>query len=165
MAFSTALSTAHELARTAHRWMVRSAPVAGLAAVGLVAAACTGVPKGAGSYMFTVVDAANGKPVEGVGISATVVGGASRGTPVRTGTTDEDGVAVLGFGNWGSVEVTLAEGEKTERWVVMQDRVAVNGGKASLEPLRMIVGSGAQGGVSSYRVSVTRVERGPKVDN
>jgi hypothetical protein len=165
MAFSTMGVTAFSTALSTVLSATRVAPLAVLATAGLVAAACTGVPKGAGSYMFTVVDASNGKPVEGVSISATVVGGASRGAPVRSGTTDEDGVAVLGFGNWGSVEVTLAEGEKTERWVVMQDRVAVNGGKNSLEPLRMIVGSGAQGGVSSYRVSVTRVERGPKVDN
>lgn len=134
-------------------------------AAGMLLTACAGVPKGAGSYMFTVLDAASGKPVEGVEISATAVGGASRGTPVRRGTTDEDGVAVLGFDNWGSVDLTIERGEKAERWIAMQDRIAVNGGKSALDPLRMIVGSGAQGGVSSYRVSVTRVERGPKVDN
>lgn len=126
---------------------------------------CATVPTGAGSYMFTVVDAGNGKPVEGVAISATAVGGSARGAPVRTGTTDDDGIAVLGFGSWGSVEVQLAEGDARERWIVMQDRVAVNGGRASREPMRLIVGSGAQGGNSRYRVTVTRVERGPKVDN
>ena len=138
-------------------------------ATATILSACGGVPKGAGSYMFTVLDATSGKPVEGVGISATVVGGASRGAPVRSATTDEDGTAVIGFDNWGAVELTLQQagdaGGKTERWVAMQDRIAVNGGKSSRDPLRMIVGSGAQGGVSSYRVSVTRVERGPKLDN
>jgi hypothetical protein len=66
---------------------------------------------------------------------------------------------------WGAVDLMLNASGSEERWLVTQDRVSVNGGKSSKSPLRMIVGSGTDGGVSRYAVSITRVERGPKLDN
>ena len=49
--------------------------------------------------------------------------------------------------------------------MVTQDRVAVNGGKSSSNPLRLIVGAGRGGGNALYTLSITRVEKGGKVDN
>jgi hypothetical protein len=134
---------------------------------------CQSAPRGAGVYLVTIVDATSGKPVEGVALQASGAGLQSRGGKPSTATTDEDGQATLAFGRWGSVDLLLeagdaaggARGASEERWLVMQDRVAVNGGKTTKEPLRMIVGSGVDGGVSRYKVSITRVERGPKIDN
>jgi hypothetical protein len=128
-------------------------------------AACSSVPNGAGAYMFTVRDAATGRPVEGVELVASATGARARGTRPAQGVTDEDGVAVLAFGRWGAVDLVIREGEAAERWLVTQDHVAVNGGVASRPPMRMLVGSGGDGGVTAYAVEVTRVERGGKVDN
>jgi hypothetical protein len=133
---------------------------------------CQSVPRGAGVYLVTVSDAKSGKPVEGIALRASGAGLHARGGKPSTATTDEDGEATLAFGPWGSVDLLLeadaadgASGASEERWLVMQDRVAVNGGKTTKEPLRMIVGSGVDGGVSRYKVSITRIERGPKIDN
>jgi hypothetical protein len=126
-------------------------------------AGCRSVPTGAGVYKFTISDAATGDPIEGVELVARRVG-----QPGSTGvkaTTDEDGIAVLRFGAWGAVGLELHEGAAVEKWLVTQDRVAVNGGKASRDPARMIVGSDGDGGITAYIVDVTRVERGGKVDN
>ena len=148
----------------------RSLPsIAPILAAMLAAAGCstfpTKAPTGAGVYHLTVADAATGKPVEGVEVSAAGTGARMRGTAPAKATTDEDGGATLAFGNWGSVDVVLAADGTEERWLVMQDRVAVNGGASSREPLRMIVGSGRDGGTSRYALRITRVERGPKIDN
>jgi len=139
--------------------------VSSLAIAGFALGACSSVPKGAGVYLVTIVDARTGNPVEGVALEAAGAGTKARGVKPATATTDEDGEATLAFGNWGSVDLVLEAGEAKERWHVVQDRIAVNGGKSSQEPLRMIVGAGPQGGSSIYRVSITRVERGPKLDN
>jgi hypothetical protein len=80
-------------------------------------------------------------------------------------TTDEDGNATLLFGNWGSVDLQLYAGSATERWMVSQERIAVNGGRSSVNPLRLIVGAGRNGGNAMYNLSITRVEKGGKVDN
>ena len=69
------------------------------------------------------------------------------------------------FGNWGSVDLQLYAGSATERWIVAQDRVAVNGGKSSTNPLRLIVGAGRNGGNALYSLAITRVEKGSKIDN
>jgi hypothetical protein len=126
---------------------------------------CQTVPTGAGVYLVTIVDAKSGKPVEGVELQASGAGIRARGGKPAQGTTDEDGEATLAFGNWGAVDLMLNASGSEERWLVTQDRVSVNGGKSSKSPLRMIVGSGTDGGVSRYAVSITRVERGPKLDN
>jgi hypothetical protein len=126
---------------------------------------CSSVPKGSGVYLVTVLDARTGNPVDGVSLEAAGAGTKSRGVKPATATTDEDGEATLYFGNWGSVDLLLEAGETTERWHVVQDRIAVNGGKSTEEPLRMIVGAGPQGGTSIYRLSITRVARGPRIDN
>ncbi len=126
---------------------------------------CQTVPTGAGVYLVTIVDAKSGKPVEGVELQASGAGVRARGGKPAQGTTDEDGEATLAFGNWGAVDLMLNASGSEERWLVTQDRVSVNGGKSSKSPLRMIVGSGTDGGVSRYAVSITRVERGPKLDN
>ena len=126
---------------------------------------CQTVPTGAGVYLVTIVDAKSGKPVEGVELQASGAGIRARGGKPAQGTTDEDGEATLAFGNWGAVDLMLNASGSEERWLVTQDRVSVNGGKSSQSPLRMIVGSGTDGGVSRYAVSITRVERGPKLDN
>ena len=127
--------------------------------------ACSSVPTGAGAYMFTVRDAATGRPVEGVELVATAAGARARGTVPAIGMTDEDGVAVLAFGSWGAVDLVIREGDARERWLVTQDHVAVNGGKASRPPVRMMVGSGGDGGVTAFAVDVTRIERGGRIDN
>jgi hypothetical protein len=114
--------------------------------------------------MLTVRDAANGRPVEGVSVTAVGAGARNRGAESKASTTDEDGIVVLAFGNWGAVELMLSQGEVNERWMVTQDRVAVNGGKSSREPLRLMVGSRSNGGASAYTLSITRVERGGKID-
>jgi hypothetical protein len=88
-----------------------------------------------------------------------------RGDQPSKATTDEDGNATILFGNWGAVDLQLYAGNATERWMVTQDRVAVNGGKASTNPLRLIVGAGRGGGNALYSLSITRVEKGGKVDN
>ncbi|MFN5495030.1 MAG: hypothetical protein ACK5C3_00445 [bacterium] len=121
-------------------------------------------PTGAGNYMLTVRDAANGRPVEGVSVTAGGAGARNRGAESKASTTDEDGIVVLAFGNWGAVELMLSQGEVNERWMVTQDRVAVNGGTSSREPLRLMVGSRSNGGASAYTLSITRVERGGKID-
>jgi hypothetical protein len=144
----------HALSRVITRRLLATALVAPVLAPVLVLGACSSVPKGAGVYLVTIVDARTGNPVEGVALEA-----------AGAGTTDEDGEATLAFGNWGSVDLVLEAGEAQERWHVVQDRIAVNGGKSSQDPLRMIVGAGPQGGSSIYRLSITRVERGPKLDN
>lgn len=132
-------------------------------------AGCRSVPTGPGVYLVTVIDAASGKPAEGVALTASGAGLRSRGGAPATAITDEDGEATLAFGNWGSIDLAVdsgsAAGRREERWLVAQDRIAVNGGRASRDPLRLIVGSGPQGGSSRYALSITRVERGPKVDN
>ena len=125
----------------------------------------SGVPRGAGSYMLTVCDASTGRPVEGVEVRATGAGMASRGAKPVEARTDEDGVAVLPFGNWGAIDLQVAHADANERWMITQDRVAVNGGKASRDPLRLMVGSRMNGGASAYAMSVTRIERGGKMDN
>lgn len=122
-------------------------------------------PTGAGVYHLTVADAATGRPVEGVAISAAGAGMRARGASPAGATTDEDGGATLAFGNWGTIDLVLSADGTEERWLVMQDRVAVNGGTSSREPLRMIVGSGRDGGSSRYALGITRVERGPRIDN
>ena len=122
-------------------------------------------PTGAGNYMLSVRDAANGRPVEGVSVMAVGAGSRNRGAESKSATTDEDGIVVLAFGDWGAVELMLSQGEVNERWMVTQDRVAVNGGKSSREPLRLMVGSRSNGGASAYTVSITRVERGGKIDS
>ena len=121
-------------------------------------------PTGAGSYMLTVRDAATGRSVEGVAVTATGAGTLRRGAEPAATSTDEDGIVVLRFGNWGAVTLLLRQGETTERWMVTQDRVAVNGGVSSRDPLRLMVGSRSNGGASAYTVSITRIERGGKID-
>ena len=122
-------------------------------------------PTGAGNYMLTVRDAANDRPVEGVSVEASGAGTRQRGTKPAVAVTDEDGVAVLRFGDWGAIDLRVEQGEVRERWMITQDRVAVNGGKSSREPLRLMVGSRSNGGASAYELSITRIERGGKVDN
>lgn len=142
----------------------------GLAVLGSGALpACSATPKpvaptGAGTYMVTVLDATSGRPVEGVELTATASGSRFSGTAASAATTDEDGIAVLRFGNWGAVDLRVTQGDAAERWLVTQDRVAVNGGKSSIDPLRMMVGSRRQGGASAFALSITRVERGGKID-
>ncbi|MCE2884066.1 MAG: Ig-like domain-containing protein [Planctomycetaceae bacterium] len=155
----------HALSRVITRRLLATALVAPVLAPVLVLGACSSVPKGAGVYLVTIVDARTGNPVEGVALEAAGAGTKARGVKPATATTDEDGEATLAFGNWGSVDLVLEAGEAQERWHVVQDRIAVNGGKSSQDPLRMIVGAGPQGGSSIYRLSITRVERGPKLDN
>jgi len=121
-------------------------------------------PTGAGNYMLTVRDAASGRPVEGVAVTAVGAGARNRGAEPKASTTDEDGIVVLAFGNWGAVELMLSQGEVNERWMATQDSVAVNGGKSSREPLRLMVGSRSNVGASAYTLSITRVERGGKID-
>lgn len=121
-------------------------------------------PTGAGSYMLTVRDAATGRPVEGVAVTATGAGTLRRGAEPAATNTDEDGIVVLRFGNWGAVTLVLEQGDTTERWMVTQDRVAVNGGKSARDPLRLMVGSRSNGGASAYALSITRIERGGKID-
>ena len=137
----------------------------GLLTASLALGACSSVPTGAGVYLVTIVDAKSGKPVEGVELQASGAGIRARGGKPAQGTTDEDGEATLAFGNWGAVDLVLEASGAQERWLIAQERVAVNGGKSSQSPLRMIVGSGQDGGVSRYTLSITRVERGPKIDN
>ncbi len=137
----------------------------GLLTASLALGACSSVPTGAGVYLVTVVDAKSGKPVEGVELQASGAGIRARGGKPAQGTTDEDGETTLAFGNWGAVDLVLEASGAQERWLIAQERVAVNGGKSSQSPLRMIVGSGQDGGVSRYTLSITRVERGPKLDN
>ncbi len=127
--------------------------------------ACTSVPKGEGTYLITVMNADTGKPAEGVEVIATGTGGRMRSDKPSMATTDDDGNATILFGNWGSVDLQLYAGNATERWMVAQDRVAVNGGKTSANPLRLIVGAGRNGGNALYNLSITRVEKGGKVDN
>lgn len=132
-------------------------------------AGCSSTPKpvaptGAGSYMLTVRDAATGRPVEGVAVTATGAGSLQRGPAPAASSTDEDGIVVLRFGNWGAVTLVLQQGDTTERWMVTQDRVAVNGGKSARDPLRLMVGSRSNGGASMYELSITRIERGGKID-
>ncbi|MFM1822739.1 MAG: hypothetical protein RI967_1005 [Planctomycetota bacterium] len=140
-------------------------PVLLAASISVLLAGCKAVPTGAGAYMFTVRDAATGRPIEGVELVATATGADARGTAPALGVTDEDGIAVLAFGSWGAIDLVLREGDARERWLLSQDRVAVNGGKASRPPVRLMVGSGGDGGVTAYAVEVTRVERGGKIDN
>ena len=141
-----------------------------LAVLGLGAlSACSATPgpvapTGAGTYMLTVLDATSGRPVDGVELVASASGARFSGTAASSATTDEDGIAVLRFGNWGAVELRVTQDDAAERWLVTQDRVAVNGGKSSIEPLRMMVGSRRQGGASAFALSITRVERGGKID-
>lgn len=137
----------------------------GLLTASLALGACSSVPTGAGVYLVTIVDAKSGKPVEGVELQASGAGIRARGGKPAQGTTDEDGETTLAFGNWGAVDLVLEASGAQERWLIAQERVAVNGGKSSQSPLRMIVGSGQDGGVSRYTLSITRVERGPKIDN
>jgi hypothetical protein len=127
--------------------------------------ACSSVPKGEGTYLITVMNVETGKPAEGVEVIATGTGGRMRSDKPSMATTDDDGNATILFGNWGSVDLQLYAGNATERWMVAQDRVAVNGGKASTNPLRLIVGAGRNGGNPLYNLSITRVEKGGKVDN
>ena len=131
--------------------------------------ACTATPKavaptGAGNYMLTVRHADTGRPIEGVVLVATGAGASARGAASATATTDEDGIAVLRFGTWGAVDLRVTERDVTERWLVTQDRVAVNGGKSAREPLRLMVGSRSNGGASAFVLSITRIERGGKID-
>ena len=128
-------------------------------------AACSSVPKGEGTYLIHVTAADGGKPVSGVEIIATGTGGRMRSGMPEKATTDEDGNASLMFGNWGSVDLQLYAGNATERWLVAQDRVAVNGGKSSVNPFRLILGAGRSGGNALYNLSITRVEKGGKIDN
>ncbi len=127
--------------------------------------ACKGIPKGEGTYLLTVRNSESGKPVEGVEIVATGTGGRMRSDKPAMATTDDDGLATLLFGNWGAVDLQLYAGNATERWMVTQDRVAINGGNASVNPLRLILGAGRTGGTALYTLSITRVEKGGKVDN
>ncbi|MFM7051249.1 MAG: hypothetical protein ACKOYN_03820 [Planctomycetota bacterium] len=136
-----------------------------LALAAFAVGGCRSVPTGPGAYLVTITDVSSGKPVEGVDIMATGAGTAARGEKAATGTTDEDGQAVIAFGNWGAVDVQLAANGVRERWLVSQDRVAVNGGKASKDPTRLLVGGGKDGGVSVYKVAITRIEKGTAVDN
>lgn len=124
------------------------------------------MPTGSGAYMVTVSEAESGKRVEGVALIATGTGASARGAKPAMGLTDEDGVAVLAFGDWGSIDLQLVSDEKPiERWLVTQRRVAVNGGRASNEPLRLMVGADGDGGTARYKLTITRVEKGPPVDN
>ena len=127
--------------------------------------ACSGVPKGEGTYLITVMNAESGKPVEGVEIVATGTGGRMRSDTPSMATTDDDGNATILFGNWGAVDLQLYAGNATERWMVTQDRSAVKGGKSSMNPLRLIGGAGRNGGTPLYNLSITRVEKGAKQDN
>jgi hypothetical protein len=127
--------------------------------------ACNTVPKGEGTYLISVKNADTGKPAEGVEVIATGTGGRMRSDKPSMATTDEDGNATLLFGNWGSVDLQLYAGSATERWMVSQERIAVNGGRSSVNPLRLIVGAGRNGGNAMYNLSITRVEKGGKVDN
>lgn len=135
-----------------------------LACAGLLGG-CSTVPKGEGTYLITVKSADTGKPAEGVEIIATGTGGRMRSDKPSMATTDDDGNATIMFGNWGSVDLQLYAGSATERWIVAQDRVAVNGGRSSTNPLRLIVGAGRNGGNALYTLAITRVEKGSKVDN
>ena len=127
--------------------------------------ACKSVPKGEGTYLITVKSADSGKPVQGVEIIATGTGGRMRTDKPSMATTDDDGNATIMFGNWGSVDLQLYAGNATERWIVSQERVAVNGGKNSVNPLRLIVGAGRNGGNALYNLAITRIEKGGKQDN
>lgn len=135
-----------------------------LAVAGLLGG-CNTVPKGEGTYLISVKNADTGKPAEGVEIIATGTGGRMRSDKPSMATTDDDGNATIIFGNWGSVDLQLYAGSATERWIVAQDRVAVNGGKSSINPLRLIVGAGRNGGNPMYNLAITRVEKGGKQDN
>ena len=127
--------------------------------------ACAGVPKGEGTYLITVLSTESGKPVEGVEIVATGTGGRMRSDKPAMATTDDDGTATILFGNWGAVDLQLYASNATERWMVSQDRIAVNGGKSTVNPLRLILGAGRNGGNALYTLSITRVEKGGRVDN
>jgi hypothetical protein len=153
------------IASFASRTAIRLALVVGAVAASMHAAGCRTVPTGPGAYLVTIVDAQSGKPVEGVDIVAAGGGTSARGEKPATGTTDEDGQAVIAFGNWGAVDMQLAGSGVRERWLVTQDRIAVNGGKASKDPTRLLVGGGKDGGVPVYRIAITRVEKGGAVDN
>lgn len=147
----------------------RSIVAAFLALAAAALPACSSSPKpvaptGAGNYMLTVRDAATDRPVEGVTVQASGAGARQRGTKPAEAVTDEDGVAVLRFGDWGAIDLRVEQGEIRERWMITQDRVAVNGGKTSREPLRLMVGSRSNGGASAYELAVTRIERGGKID-
>lgn len=131
----------------------------------LTTVACSSVPQGHGVYMVTVADVTTGQPMEGIDIAASGAGTRTRGGKPALATTDEDGIAVLSFGDWGSIDLLVEAGDGKERWIITQDRIAVNGGKSSVEPLRLIVGAGPLGGSTIYNLSITRVEKGPKLDN
>ncbi len=153
------------------RSITRSARLAFMTlAVSAGFASCHSVPTGAGVYLVTVTDLADGKPVDGLSLTATGAGTRAHGTPPSLATTDEDGQATLAFGGWGAVDLLVtnngtANNGITERWLVNQGRIAVNGGVSRIDPMRLIVGAGPQGGSSIYRMSITRVEKGAKRDN
>lgn len=150
------MSIARSVARAALLATIALLPIAG----------CRSVPTGAGAYMVTVSEVESGKRVEGLAIVATGTGSSARGAKPAMALTDEDGVATLAFGNWGAIDLQLVSDEKSiERWLVTQGRVAVNGGKSSIDPLRLMVGADGNGGTARYKLSITRVEKGPAVDN
>ena len=136
-----------------------------IAALVLSTAACSSVPTGAGVYLVTVTDVKSGEPIDGVALTATGAGTRAQGSAPSTATTDEDGEATLALGNWGAIDLVIHADTTTERWLITQSRVAVNGGSSRIDPLRLIVGAGPQGGFTIYGLSITRIEKGPKKDN
>ncbi len=127
--------------------------------------ACESIPTGAGVYLLTVTDAKSGKPVDGLSLTATGAGTRATGGKPSTAVTDEDGQATLAFGNWGAVDLVVKSDAVSERWLVTQKRVGVNGGTSRTDPLRLIVGAGPQGGFTIYGLSITRIEKGAARDN
>ncbi|RLS62487.1 MAG: hypothetical protein DWH96_08815 [Planctomycetota bacterium] len=125
----------------------------------LTFAACNGAVK-SGSYLVTVRDATTGKVVEGITVTAAA---ATRLAPVFETATDADGEAVIAVGAWGRIDLKLSDGVAQDTYYIAQDRVAVNGGTASVNPTTLIVG-GKNGSTAVWTFSITRIERGAAVD-
>ena len=105
-------------------------------------------------------DATTGKVVEGITVTAAA---ATRLAPVFETATDADGEAVIAVGAWGRIDLKLSDGVAQDTYYIAQDRVAVNGGTASVNPTTLIVG-GKNGSTAVWTFSITRIERGAAVD-
>ncbi len=117
-----------------------------------------------GTYLVTVRDAATGKTVEGITVSATPATGASaRSARAFEVATDAGGEAVIAVGAWGRIDLKLSDGVSQDTYFVAQDRVAVNGGKESVSPITLIVG-GKNGSTAVWNFTITRIARGAAVD-
>ncbi|MSR41813.1 MAG: hypothetical protein EXS10_07945 [Phycisphaerales bacterium] len=132
-------------------------------AIALALPACSSHVK-SGSYLITVRDAATGKTVEGITVSAAPATGMSRRNSSAFETsTDARGEAVVAVGAWGRVDVKLSDGVAQDTYFVAQDRVAVNGGTESVSPITLIVG-GKNGSTAVWNFTITRIARGPAVN-